>query len=300
MSPIKLSVVLCTHNPEKKYMDRVLEALRNQTLPKEEWCLVLVDNASDTPVASQWNLGWHPHSIYLNEPRPGVTYARLAGISATRYPWIVFVDDDNVLAPDYLENACEIAENMPFLGVFSGKISGEFEKEPPEWMKDDMGIIAVRDLQKDIYSNIYIWDAVPAGAGMVIKRTVAEAYLEHCRNHPIRQTLSRGEDTDMVLTAIDMEYAIGRFTMLEMTHLIRESRLQKEYILKLCESSGYCEYILSRFWDNKQIAPAPWHFDLSLQVYRLLFESYYAFQKGNRRILGRIRAKRMLKKSGLL
>ena len=300
MSPIKLSVVLCTHNPEKKYMDRVLEALRNQTLPKEEWCLVLVDNASDTPVASQWDLGWHPHSIYLNEPRPGITYARLAGISAARYPWIVFVDDDNVLAPDYLQNACEIAEKMPFLGVFSGKISGEFEKEPPEWMKDDMGIIAVRDLQKDIFSSIYIWDAVPAGAGMVIKRTVAEVYLEHCRNHPIRQTLIRGEDTDMVLTAIDMGYAIGRFTKLEMTHLIRENRLQKEYILTLCESSGYSEYILSRLWDNKQIAPAPWHFDLSLQIYRLFFESYYAFQKGNRRILGRIRAKRMLKKSGLL
>lgn len=300
MSPIKLSVIICTHNPRKDYLDRALEALRNQTLPMEEWCLILVDNASDTPVASQWDLGWHPNSIQLHEPRPGVTYARLTGISAAQYPWIVFVDDDNVLAPDYLENACDIAEKMPFLGAFSGKISGEFEKTPPEWMKDDMGIIAVRDLQKDIFSSIYIWDAVPAGAGMVIKCRIAKAYLEHCNNSPIRQMLNRGEDTDMVFTAIDMGYAIGRFTKLEMKHLIPESRLRKEYILGLCEGNGYSEYVLSQFWDNKQIAPVPWHYEIALQLYRLFFESYHAFQKGNRRIRGRRRAKQMLKKSGLL
>ncbi|MFM8371510.1 MAG: glycosyltransferase [Bacteroidota bacterium] len=299
MNPLKLSVIICTHNPRKDYLDRVLEALQHQTLAREYWSLLVVDNASDTPVASQWNLDWHPDSKYLHEPRPGVTYARLTGISAARYPWIVFVDDDNVLAPDYLENACLIAEKMPFLGAFSGKISGEFEIEPPEWLKADLGIIAVRDLQKDIFSSVYIWDAVPAGAGMVIKRSIAETYFEHCRGSQIRQMLNRGEDTDMVFTALDLGYAIGRFIKLEMKHLIPESRLRKQYILKLCEGNGYSEYILSLFWDNKQIATAPWHYEFALQLYRLFFESYYALQKGNRRIRGRRRAQQMLKKSGL-
>lgn len=43
---------------------------------------------------------------------------------------------------------------------------------------------------------------------------------------------------------------------------------------------------------------SPWYFELALQVYRLLFVSFYAFQKGNRAIRGRRRAKRMIAKFG--
>ena len=307
MSPIKLSVIICTHNPKKDYLDRVLEALRNQTLPKEYWSLLIVDNASDTPVASRWDISWHPAAEHLYEPRLGLTNARLNGIAAAQNPWLVFVDDDNVLATDYLENARDIAENMPFLGAFSGKTTGEFEIPPPKWLLGDLGIIAVRDLDKDVFSNMYIWDTVPVGAGMVVRRTVAEKYMTQSRTNLLKQMLDRsgkslssGGDTDIILTTLDMGYAIGRFTRLDLIHLIPQSRLGKEYILKLCEGNGYSEQILSLLWKDKQFAQMPWHYEIALQIYRLFFESFFAFQKGNRRIRGRRRAKQMLKKSGLL
>lgn len=307
MSPIKLCVIICTHNPRKEYLDRVLEALRNQTLPKEYWSLLIIDNASDTPVASRWDISWHPAGEHLYEPRLGLTHARLKGIAAARDPWLVFVDDDNVLAADYLENARGIAEEKPFLGAFSGKATGEFEVPPPRWILGDLGIIAVRDLEKDMFSNMYIWDTVPVGAGMVIRRTVAENYMIQSRLSPLKQMLDRsgtslfsGGDTDIILTTLDMGYAIGRFTRLDLLHLIPQSRLSKEYILKLCEGNGYSEQILSLLWKDKQFAQMPWHYEIALQLYRLFFESYHAFQKGNRRIRGRRRAKQMLKKSGLL
>jgi GT2 family glycosyltransferase len=44
------------------------------------------------------------------------------------------VDDDNVLAPDYLETAVRSAEDRPELGAFGGKCLPEFEHEPPEWL----------------------------------------------------------------------------------------------------------------------------------------------------------------------
>jgi glycosyltransferase involved in cell wall biosynthesis len=42
-----LSVIICTHNPRKDYLERVLKALQEQTLPSESWELLLIDNASD-------------------------------------------------------------------------------------------------------------------------------------------------------------------------------------------------------------------------------------------------------------
>ena len=48
-----LSVLICTHNPRRDYLDQVLAALRAQTLPVAEWELIVVDNASARPVAAK-------------------------------------------------------------------------------------------------------------------------------------------------------------------------------------------------------------------------------------------------------
>lgn len=297
----KLTVIICTHNPRKEFLDRTLEALEAQTLPKDVWEFLLIDNASETSVAGRWSIGWHPNSAHLHEPRLGLTFARLTGIAAAKAPWLVFVDDDNLLAPDYLENACHIAESKPFLGVFSGKITGEFEIPPPEWLVPDLDMIAVRDLTKDIFSNFYTWDASPVGAGMVIRKEIATAYREDSLINPIKKMLGRsgkslssGEDTDMILTALDRGFAIGRFTNLELIHLIPRGRLEKTYILKLCEGVAYSNHILGYIWKEKSFFTPNWHYQVALQLYRLLFMSFYEFQKGNAMIRGRKQAARLI------
>jgi hypothetical protein len=40
----------------------------------------------------------------------------------------VFVDNDNLLDPDYLEMALRIARELPFLGSWSGQCRPEFEE----------------------------------------------------------------------------------------------------------------------------------------------------------------------------
>ena len=62
---MQLSVIVCTHNPRRDYFIRVLDALRNQTLPKDQWELIIVDNASKVPLASEWDLSWHPNGRLL-------------------------------------------------------------------------------------------------------------------------------------------------------------------------------------------------------------------------------------------
>ena len=48
---MELSVIICTHNPRLDYLGRVLDALREQTLGKEQWELVVVDNASTSSLS---------------------------------------------------------------------------------------------------------------------------------------------------------------------------------------------------------------------------------------------------------
>ena len=91
-----ISVVICSHNPKPAYIDRVLAALKAQTLPLVDWELLLVDNASEPPLAETIDLSWHPRARHILEPELGVVFARFRGLKESQGAISVFVDDDNV------------------------------------------------------------------------------------------------------------------------------------------------------------------------------------------------------------
>ena len=74
------SVIICTHNPRSDYFARVLDGLRNQTLPLHKWELLIMDNASRLPLASSWDISWHPTARHIVESELGVSWARQRGI----------------------------------------------------------------------------------------------------------------------------------------------------------------------------------------------------------------------------
>ena len=70
-----VSVILCTHNPRRDYLVRTMESLSRQAFPPRNWELVLVDNASQPPLADL--PGWQgaaPARI-VREAQPGLTPA---------------------------------------------------------------------------------------------------------------------------------------------------------------------------------------------------------------------------------
>src|SRR2546421_8696932 len=99
------SVVICTHNPRSDYFVRVLDGLRNQTLPLHKWELLIIDNASRLPLASSWDISWHPAARHILESELGLSSARSRGIQEASADLIIFVDDDNVLDETYLAEA---------------------------------------------------------------------------------------------------------------------------------------------------------------------------------------------------
>ena len=193
-----VSVVIPTHNPRMDYLRRVLDALRAQTLPREQWELLFVDNASREKVEGRVDIGWHPYARIVREEKLGLTFARLQGFLEAKGELIVMVDDDNVLAPDYLENAVKIAEEHKGIGAFGGKCLPEFETEPEPWMREFLPLLALRDhgeeeiVSEDIRSadgsrRAYPDRAAPIGAGMVVRREAAVAYAERLEVRGQRQ-----------------------------------------------------------------------------------------------------------------
>jgi len=145
-----IALIICTHNPRADYFTRVLAALQAQILPLDIWELLVIDNASKESVAPRFDIGWHPHGRNIREDELGLTHARLRGIGEANAELLVFVDDDNVLAPNYLEEALRIAIQYPYLGAWSVELIAEYDTPPPEWTKqiphrefDQQGVVGV-------------------------------------------------------------------------------------------------------------------------------------------------------------
>jgi glycosyltransferase involved in cell wall biosynthesis len=248
-----ISAVICSHNPRPDYLRRVLNALADQTLPLGRWELLLVDNASQQPLAAAWDISWHPNGRHIREDELGLTPARLRGIAEARAALLVLVDDDNVLARDYLERALSVSEQWPILGTWGGQILPEFEQMPEDWTRRYWNWIAIRQFERNRWSNLpEDRGDKPYGAGICVRQRVAESYAARVANDPLQRLLDRkgsqllgGGDTDLCLTACNLGLGNGIFVGLKLTHLIPARRLEESYLLELVEAMTCSNVLLN-------------------------------------------------------
>jgi glycosyltransferase involved in cell wall biosynthesis len=277
------SVIICTHNPRSDYFARVLDGLRNQTLPLDKWELLIVDNASRLPLASSWDISWHPTARHIVESELGLAPARRRGIQEASADLIIFVDDDNVLDKTYLAEAIKIKQEWPSLGVWgSGCIRGDFEVEPPESLRP---WLPVREVTAARWSNLAgvhsglfgeaCEDAIPWGAGLCVRKEVAMAYSQFCDPSSIqisdRQggSLVGGGDTEISFVCCSLGLGTGIFPELKITHLIPQRRVSEDYIVRFAEGTCLSNSLLHYKW--RQIIPqSPFSINTLLTVLKTI------------------------------
>jgi hypothetical protein len=194
----------------------------------------------------RFTLSWHPCGRHLSEPKLGKLNAWHLAIREAQGDILVFVDDDNVLATDFLEQALIISQNRPFIGAWTGSVVPEFEKPLPAWVGGQVWRLSLVEVKEDIWSNLRSdFTTMPYGAGMCIRKPVGERYLEWCHTNQHSMTLDRcGKglggygDVDLGFCALDMGLGTGRFTSLRLTHLIPESRLTLDYFVRHAEGDA--------------------------------------------------------------
>jgi glycosyltransferase involved in cell wall biosynthesis len=258
------SVIICTHNPRSDYFARVLDGLRHQTLPLRKWELLIIDNASRLPLASSWDISWHPSGRHILESDLGLAPARRRGIQEASADLIIFVDDDNVLDETYLAEAIKIKQEWPSLGVWgSGSIRGDFEVEPPESLRS---WLPVREVTAPRWSNLAgshsglfgesPEDAIPWGAGLCVRKEVAMAYSQFCDRSSIQITdrqgasLAGGGDTEISFVCCSHGLGIGIFPELKLTHLIPQHRVSEDYFARFVEGTCLSNYLLRYKWQH--------------------------------------------------
>lgn len=100
---------------------RCLDALQSQTIPSNEFEIIVVDNGStDGTVEAALSV---PGVTVLVEHRPGSYAARNRGLAHARGIYVAFTDADCLPAPDWLDMAIAAAGQHPDAGVLAGRIN---------------------------------------------------------------------------------------------------------------------------------------------------------------------------------
>jgi glycosyltransferase involved in cell wall biosynthesis len=253
-----LQVCLCTHNPRIAVFRRVLESIARQTYKPPGFEVVVIDNGSNPPISEALCREiLAPTAVrVVREPELGLTAARTRGVLETTAEWVVLVDDDTELAPDYLDCSRRIIAQNPSLGCFGGKLLLPEYIVPEPWVRPLLGFLAIRDAGDEPITACTdqwgLWE--PPAAGAVVRRPLLERYrtvVEHNRNanrlgRKGAASFGAGEDSLIMRGAPALNLSASYQPSLRVTHHIEPSRLRFGYLLGLMYGHGQSRIILER------------------------------------------------------
>jgi glucosyl-dolichyl phosphate glucuronosyltransferase len=131
----EICVIVCSFN-RCNYLPKLLESLKKQTLAREQFEILVVDNNStddtrkivNTFQKSVANLN------YIFESRQGLSVARNRGMKETEAPMVVYIDDDAYAEPEWLSSIVESFEKDDGIVCVGGPVKLDWQGDKPDWI----------------------------------------------------------------------------------------------------------------------------------------------------------------------
>lgn len=230
------SIVVCCYNSQDR-IDQTLRHLWKLEVPEGVRCEVIVvnNNSNDETEArvlrsmAEAKLD-RIQSRLVNEPTPGLSLARTRGVAESRHDVILFCDDDNHLAPDYLVVASQILKEHPMVGVLGGWAKPAFSLEGRAWLVDFYKAMAIgpQGSSDGVVDWVY-------GAGMIIRQEVFESLrkrkIEFHLTDRIGDVKMSGGDAELCVLARYLGWKVYYSSRLSLHHDIPAYRLRKRHYL---------------------------------------------------------------------
>lgn len=134
---LKVTVIICTRNRAES-LARTLESLHVSNKPADwQLELIVVDNGSsdDTPTTVAAWADRLPIKL-VEEPTPGLSNARNAGVAAATGQYIIWTDDDVLVDRDWLCAYAQAFSRYPNVVVFGGRSMAELAPQTPAWFAE--------------------------------------------------------------------------------------------------------------------------------------------------------------------
>jgi glucosyl-dolichyl phosphate glucuronosyltransferase len=236
MKPV-ISCVICTYNRDK-FIIMCLESLSRQNAPKEQFEVIVVDNASTDGTANLVKSFLNEHSDlpfrYVFEPKKGLSNARNRGIEEAKGEIVLYLDDDAESEPNLISEMISFFEEHPEASGAGGRILPIYSEMPePEWASK--------------WLNGYFAKMDPGGSTRVFKGRMKypfgcnmayrKKYLEEIGGFNTKLAF-RGDDKHVYHAVRQINPNIYFVHTAVVHHHIPTNRLSKEYFRTLFLKTG--------------------------------------------------------------
>jgi glycosyltransferase involved in cell wall biosynthesis len=254
-----ISICVCTHSPRERIFRLAINSLAQQYCDPGQIEVLVIDNGSEPPLTTEFLEPLRAAKIsarLIYEPKVGISNARYRAIQETNAPWLLFVDDDNELDPDYITKGLEFISGHPEVGCFGGKLLLPRDMDVPAWAEPFLPFLAIKDLGDETKIGIHqVWtECEPPGAGAWVRRDVAEMYMRSLDEDSTLRSLGRAsktglsssDDSCMMRSAGLLGLANAYYPGLKLRHHLAPHRFTYAYILKLFAGYGESQLILEK------------------------------------------------------
>ena len=238
-----ISVIICCYNSSLR-LNETLKHLINQKISGFDSEIIIVDNAStdDTEACAHRILtgGKDIDFTIVREPESGLSNARKRGYSVAKYEYLLFCDDDNWLADNYLQLTYKTMGANSKIGILGGHATAVFEIAEPVWFKQYQLDFAVGeqpgcDTDLSQVKEVY-------GAGFTIRKS----YLDKLYSSGFRSILSgrkgnqliSGDDSELCYLAKYFGFEVWYYRKLRLQHFMTKGRLNWSYLKRLYQGKG--------------------------------------------------------------
>jgi len=230
---------------------RLLESISREDLSERD-ALRIVDNgmgegarAMLSTELSQLNL----RADILDEPRPGLGFARSTGFSGILTDWVILLDEDNELGQGFLNSLRSHTADESEVGGICPCVQARWNSRVPRWVEDYGRRFCLSVTESGEFSPEFeasVWaSAIPAkirppGGGMIVRREVVEAFnRDYSRDASLlalaRTSGSLGgcEDAVIYSCVARLGYASAYFPDILVLHHIPPSRAEWRYLVRI-------------------------------------------------------------------
>ena len=247
--PTGISVVICCYNSSQR-LPKTLQHLAEQLFGKHldlAWEIIVIDNASVDDTSHVATEEWAKYKLavplhVLHQPIPGTGHARELGISHVKYDLILFCDDDNWLASNYLDLAYDIMISDEAIAGLGGCGSAVCETEPPEWFDSLKPAYAVGGQGPTPSGPITIERGFIYTAGGVFRKSAIDNIIhqgfQKLLSGRTATSLGAGEDVELCYAIVLAGGEIHYDERLQFQHLMPTGRINWSYFKRLNYSFG--------------------------------------------------------------
>lgn len=164
-----VSVIVPVYNTPEYMLSRAMRSILKQSLASFE--VILVDDGSECDCASECDLYASSDSRVrvIHQSNGGVSAARNTGIEASCSPWIMFVDPDDEILPEVLEEAVTLADSNNLDVLYATEIDVRGGRSRRRAMNFDVNApLKIMDSHGDLrmLGEYFVSYEVPHGSGI--------------------------------------------------------------------------------------------------------------------------------------